>query len=208
MADRIELTLRPKTDVKPLDRETAERIGHVARAETVALGEGGVVFGFSVPAAERRFARRARSRSLARVPRMSGELIPVGDTAVQFLVEGSDSGGSAAVFEATIRARGRMPAPHSHDGFEETVYGLEGGSTWTVDGTAVDVAAGEAVCIPRGAVHHFDNHGHTDAKVLAIITPGVLGPDYFREVAAVFAQSAGGPPDLARIGDVMWRHGL
>ena len=52
MADRIELTLRPKTDVKPLDRETAERIGHVARAETVALGEGGAVFGFSVPAAD------------------------------------------------------------------------------------------------------------------------------------------------------------
>src|SRR3954468_9303688 len=43
------------------------------------------------------------------------------------------AGGSAAVFEATIRARGLMPAPHSHDGFEETVYGLEGVSTWTVD---------------------------------------------------------------------------
>src|SRR5205814_4831683 len=90
----------------------------------------------------------------ARVPSMSGELIRVGDTTVQFLVEGSDSGGSAAVFEAGIRARGRMPAPHSHDGFEETVYGLEDVATWTIDGRAVDVAAGEAVCIPRGAVHH------------------------------------------------------
>src|SRR3954467_581905 len=148
------------------------------------------------------------SRTVARVPGMRGELIRVGDTTVRFLVEGSDSGGSAAVFEAGIRARGRMPAPHSHDGFEETVYGLEGIATWTIDGTAVDVAAGEAVCIPRGAVHHFDNHGDTDAKVLAIITPGVLGPDYFREVAAVFAESSGGPPDLARIGAVMRRHGL
>src|SRR4051794_14847645 len=137
------------------------------------------------------------------VSRMRGELIGVGDTAVQFLVEGSLSGGSAAVFEATIRARGRMPAPHSHDGFEETVYGLEGVSTWTVDGTA-----GEALCIRRGAVHHFDNRGDVDAKALCIITPGVLGPDYFREVAAVFAESAGGPPDLSRIGDVMRRHGL
>jgi quercetin dioxygenase-like cupin family protein len=139
---------------------------------------------------------------------MSGELIAVGDTAVRFLVEGGDSGGSAAVFEATIRARGRMPAPHSHDGFEETVYGLEGVSTWTVDGTAVDLAAGAALCIRRGAVHHFDNHGDVDAKALCIITPGVLAPDYFREVAAVFAESAGGPPDLARIGEVMRRHGL
>ena len=139
---------------------------------------------------------------------MSGEAIRVGDTTVRFLVEGTDSNGSAAVFEAGIRARGRMPAPHSHDGFEETVYGLEGVSTWTVDGTAVDVAAGEALCIPRGAVHHFDNRGDVDAKVLCIISPGVLGPDYFREVAAVFAESGGGPPDLERIGDVMRRHGL
>src|SRR4051812_38632968 len=141
-------------------------------------------------------------RTLARVPSMSGELIRVGDTTVQFLVEGSDSGGSAAVFEAGIRARGRMPAPHSHDGFEETVYGLEGVATWTIDGTAVDVVPGDAVCIPRGAVHHFDNHGETDAKVLAIITPGVLGPDYFREVAAVFAGVLGFTTRVMR------RHGV
>src|SRR3954451_6270376 len=150
----------------------------------------------------------AGRRRLAKVRSMRGELIRVGDTAVQFLVEGSDSSGSAAVFEATIRARGRIPAPHSHDGFEETVYGLEGIATWTVDGTAVDVGPGQAFCIHRGAVHHFDNHGEVDAKVLSIITPGVLGPDYFREGAAVFAQTPGGPPDLARIGEVMRRHGL
>ena len=101
-----------------------------------------------------------------------------------------------------------MPAPHSHDGFEETVYGLEGVSTWTIDGTAVDVAPGDALCIRRGAVHHFDNHGDVDAKVLCVITPGALGPEYFHEVAAVFTASAAGPPDLARIGDVMRRHGL
>ena len=139
---------------------------------------------------------------------VGGEQIRVGDTIVRFLVEGGDSGGSAAVFEAEIRARGRMPAPHSHDGFEETIYGLEGVSTWTIDGTAVDVAVGEAVCIPRGTVHHFDNRGDVDAKALCIITPGVLGPSYFREVAAVFAESSGGPPDLARIGEVMRGHGL
>src|SRR3954463_10070383 len=142
------------------------------------------------------------------VSTMSGELIHVGDTAVEFLVEGSDSSGSAAVFEATIRARGRMPAPHSHDGFEETVYGLEGIATWTVDGTAVDVGPGQAFCIHRGAVHHFDNHGEVDAKVLSIITPGVLGPDYFREVAAVSAEPWVGRPDLGGMGEVMGRHGL
>ena len=139
---------------------------------------------------------------------MNGELIRLGDTTVRFLVEGADSGGSAAVFEVGISARGKMPAPHSHDGFEETIYGLEGVSTWTVDGVAHDIGPGDAVCIRRGSVHHFDNRGEVDAKALALATPGVFGPDYFHEVAAVFADAAGGPPDLERIGAVMRRHGL
>jgi quercetin dioxygenase-like cupin family protein len=125
---------------------------------------------------------------------------------VRFLVEGADSGGSAAVFEVYIRAHARMPAPHSHDGFEETIYGLEGVSTWTVDGVDHDIAPGEAVCIRRGSVHHFDNRGDVDAKALAVASPGVFGPDYFHQVAAVF--DAPGPPDIAQIGEIMRRHGL
>jgi quercetin dioxygenase-like cupin family protein len=139
---------------------------------------------------------------------VQSEPIRVGATTIRFLVEGADSGGSAAVFEATIEARGTMPAPHSHDGYEETIYGLVGVSTWTVEGTAVDIAPGDALCISRGAVHRFDNHGDVDAKVLAIVTPGVLGPDFFREVAAVFERASGGPPDVAAIGEIMRRHGL
>src|SRR5215211_3464527 len=78
---------------------------------------------------------------------VKGELIRLGDTTVRFLVEGADSGGSAAVFEVGITARGKMPAPHSHDGFEETIYGLEGVSTWTVEDAEVEVAPGEALFI-------------------------------------------------------------
>ena len=50
---------------------------------------------------------------------------------------------------------------------QETIYGLEGVLTWTIEGTPTDVAAGEAVFIPRGAVHHFDNTQDVDAKALA-----------------------------------------
>jgi hypothetical protein len=57
MADRLELTLRPKTDVKPLDEKTAARIGRVAHADTVDLEEGGAVFGFSLPAADSAIVR-------------------------------------------------------------------------------------------------------------------------------------------------------
>jgi hypothetical protein len=40
------------------------------------------------------------------------------------------------------------------------------------------------------------------------VTPGSLGPDYFREVAAILDAAAGGPPDYAALGEVMRRHGL
>jgi quercetin dioxygenase-like cupin family protein len=101
-----------------------------------------------------------------------------------------------------------MPMPHSHDAFEETMYGLEGVTSVTVDGEAHELGAATAVCIPRGAVHGFDNRGSEDAKFLAVSSPGVLSPDYFREIQEVLAASAGGPPDPAKIGEVMRRHGL
>jgi mannose-6-phosphate isomerase-like protein (cupin superfamily) len=98
--------------------------------------------------------------------------------------------------------------PHSHDAFEETIYGLEGVTTWVVDGRTLDVRAGEAICIPRGAVHGFDNYATEDAKFLAIATPGVMSPGYFREIHEVLALKPGGPPDAAKIAEVMRRHGL
>jgi uncharacterized cupin superfamily protein len=69
-----------------------------------------------------------------------------------------------------------------HDTFEEPIYGLDGVSTWTVDGQVHEIGAGDALCIPRGVVHGFDNRGTQDAKFLAISSPGLMQPDYFREV--------------------------
>ena len=134
--------------------------------------------------------------------------ITVGQLGVRFLVEAGDSNESAAVFECYVPANSRMPAPHSHDVFEETIYGLEGVTTWTVDGETIEIGPGEAVCVPRGAIHAFENRGSMDAKFLAIATPGVFGSDYFHEIGEVLAASAGGPPDLAAATEVMRRHGL
>jgi quercetin dioxygenase-like cupin family protein len=142
------------------------------------------------------------------MPTSTREEIKVGEMAIRFLVEGEQSAGSVAVLEFDVPAGARVAAPHSHDGYEETIYGLEGTLTWTIEGTSTDVGPGEAVCIPRRAVHHFVNTGDVDAKALAIVTPGILGPDYFREVAAVIDGAAGGPPDLAALAAVMRRHGL
>jgi quercetin dioxygenase-like cupin family protein len=139
---------------------------------------------------------------------MDNDTIRVGELGVRFLVEAGDSNGSASVFECYVPADSRMPAPHSHDAFEETIYGLKGITTWTIDSDTVDIGPGEAVCVPRGQIHGFANHGDIDATFLAIATPAVFGPAYFREIAEVLGASAGGPPDLTAIGEVMRRHGL
>src|SRR5215831_11181197 len=87
------------------------------------------------------------------------EDIAVGEMTIRFLVEGSQTAGSVAVFEFDVPAGARIAGAHSHDGYEETIYGLEGVLTWTIEGTATEVGPGEALVIPRGTVHHFDNPG-------------------------------------------------
>jgi quercetin dioxygenase-like cupin family protein len=134
--------------------------------------------------------------------------IHVGAISIDFLVDADDSGGSVAVFECLVPADAKVPVPHSHDAFEETIYGLEGVCTWTIDGQVRELGPGESVCIRRGQVHGFQNRGSVDTRFLAIATPGVFGPAYFRDIAQVLAAAAGGPPDLAAIGEVMHRHGL
>ena len=98
------------------------------------------------------------------------EQINVGQIGVRFLLEGEGSGGAVAMFEFDVPAGARVPIAHSHDGYEETIYGLAGTLSWTVAGEASEVGPGEVLCIPRGVVHHFANGYVTDATALAIVT--------------------------------------
>lgn len=139
----------------------------------------------------------------------SEEVIRVGHLTVHFLVTGENSSGTVAVFEVVVPGAQRLAAPaHSHDHYEETIYGIDGVLTWTVDGRLIDVGPGQALCIPRGAVHRFDNNTTQDVKVLCMITPAAIGPQYFRESAEVINAAAGGPPDQAKMAEIMRRHGL
>ncbi len=137
------------------------------------------------------------------------ETIRLGPLAVRFLLTGEDSTGSIAAFELFVPSAQHLAAPaHSHDHYEETVYGLHGVLTWTVDGKPIDVGPGQALCIPRGAVHRFDNNGSQDVKALCVISPAAIGPQYFRESAEVINAAGGGTPDRAKMTEIMMRHGL
>src|SRR5512145_1184206 len=139
----------------------------------------------------------------------SEETIRIGPLGIRFLLTGDDTNGSLSVFEVTVPAGQKLAAPaHKNDAYEETLYGIEGVLTWTIDGKAIEVGPGQALCIPRGAVHRFDNLGSKDVKQLAVITPAVMGPAYFREAAEVIGAAGGGPPDRAKMVDVFRRHGM
>ena len=139
----------------------------------------------------------------------SEETIKIGPLGIRFLLTGNDSNGSVSVFEVLVPFGQKLAAPaHKNDAYEEILYGIEGVLTWTVDGTPIEVGPGQALCIPRGAVHRFDNLGNEDVKQLAVISPAIMGPAYFREAAEIINAAAGGPPDREKMTDVFRRHGM
>jgi len=49
---------------------------------------------------------------------------------------------------------------------------------------------------------------HARPAISGVITPAAIGPEYFREAFEVLKAAAGGPPDRAKMAEVMRRHGL
>jgi quercetin dioxygenase-like cupin family protein len=137
---------------------------------------------------------------------MKNEIIKVGQVGINFLLETADTNGSVAMFEFSVPAGAKVPIPHYHEHYDETIFGLEGVITFTVEGKPIDIAKGETCFIPRGAVHGFNNFNSDNVRALAVITPALLGPNFFKECAAIV--NAGGPPDIEKLKKVMLSHGL
>ena len=144
-------------------------------------------------------------------PNPSEEIIHMGATGVEirFLLTSADTNGNMSLFEFRVPAGQKLTAPaHKNDAYEEVLYGIEGVLTWTVNGTPIEVGPGQALCIPRGALHRFDNFGRQDVKQLAVISPAIMSPAYFREAAEVMVAAGGGPPDRAKMTEIFRRHGM
>ncbi len=82
---------------------------------------------------------------------------------------------------------------------------LQGVLRYGVDGAIRDLGPGEWMFTPRGSVHQFSNPHAEVARALIVQTPEI-GAQYFRDVAAVV--NAGGPPDRAKLVEVMAEYGL
>jgi quercetin dioxygenase-like cupin family protein len=130
--------------------------------------------------------------------------IHAGQLVIRYLVDGSRNG-SLGVFELEVPPGSNVPPPHSHTNNEEIVYVLEGRLRYSVDAEDRELAAGETMFTPKGAVHGFSNPYETTARALIMMSPDV-GAQYFRDVAAIV--NAPGPPDKAALVSVMSRYGL
>ena len=149
------------------------------------------------------------------MPTGTPEELRLGQINLRFHIDGPASGSSLTMFEFEVAPGAKVPAAHSHDAYDETIYGLEGTLTLTwlsPDGTlqTTELTPGASLFCPRGVVHRFDNLHSTPSRSLAVVTPGILSTQYFHEVAAVMkiSMETQTPPDLTAIGQIMRRHGL
>jgi len=134
------------------------------------------------------------------------ETIRIGGLALEFLHSKDDTAGSLDLFRMTVAPQAKVPVPHYHERWDEVVYGLSGTLTFRIDGADQVIGPGGSAFIGRGVVHSFRNDSQEPATVLNVLTPGVLGPAYFREISDLMA--AGGPPDLEKVKAIMGRYGL
>lgn len=135
---------------------------------------------------------------------MDRQVVKVGQIEIRYLVDGAKTGG-LGVFEMKVPAGAHVPPPHSHSNNEECVYVLEGVLRYSVDDEARDLKPGDWMSTPRGSVHQFSNPGSATVRTLVMLTPDI-GEQYFLDVGAV--ANAGGPPDRAKLIEVMTRYGL
>jgi quercetin dioxygenase-like cupin family protein len=133
------------------------------------------------------------------------ETIRMGGLELRFLQTKDGTEGGLDLFEMTVQPNGRVPIAHYHQNWDETVYGLSGTSRWRVDSKEIDLRPGQSLFVKRGVVHSFRNDTPEPTVCLNILTPGILGPGYFREIAALLASGA---PDPGQLKATMLRHGL
>lgn len=132
------------------------------------------------------------------------ETISIGKLMIRYLIDGTATNG-LGVFELTVPPNANVPPPHSHTLNEECAYALDGKLRYSVDGVVRDLTPGDWMFTPRGSVHQFSNPHDQTARALIILTPDI-GPQYFRDIAEIV--NAGGPPDRAKLLNVMAQYGL
>lgn len=86
-------------------------------------------------------------------------------------ITADQTGGRLGCFEAEVPP-GEGPPFHVHEREEEFFRILEGCFAFWCNGDRVDLTEGGIICVPRGAVHRFQNIGHSTGRMMVVMTPG------------------------------------
>ena len=133
------------------------------------------------------------------------ETIRVGRLQVTFLKTAYDMHDKLDLFEATLAPGGSSLIPHMHVDYDEIVFGMNGIVKWTIGDRDMPIGRGDKVSIKRGTPHFYMNEESVPARFMMLHTPGLMGPQYFRDLATCFDQE--GTPNLDCVVAVMMRYG-
>jgi quercetin dioxygenase-like cupin family protein len=122
-----------------------------------------------------------------------GETLHIQGVSVRILVDGRTTSEKWALVEYSVPAFLQGPAPHWHKVTTESFFVLGGTLTFLINDETIVAPAGTFVMVPVGVVHTFYNREAVPATCLIFISPAGF-EDYFREVAALWAAGAQGPP--------------
>jgi mannose-6-phosphate isomerase-like protein (cupin superfamily) len=137
----------------------------------------------------------------------TSESVDLGSLGVDWKIEGVESDGRFSVVHHPIPPRTLAAPLHFHHEEDEYSYVIEGTLGALLGENVVEARAGSWVFKPRGEWHTFWNAGDTPCTIVEVISPAGF-ENFFREIARVFADAAGGPPDLVRFAEVNARYRL
>jgi mannose-6-phosphate isomerase-like protein (cupin superfamily) len=89
------------------------------------------------------------------------------------------------VIDFTVPPMDRPNVPHVHDSADEVFDVIAGHLLFTLKGVAHHLASGDAIVIPRGAVHSWQVVGDRDLEARVTFTPGCSFDAFLRDLAAL-----------------------
>lgn len=102
-----------------------------------------------------------------------GDIVNAVGDRYRFLVESAETGGTYAMWHATISPGGGPPL-HTHSREDEAFYILNGEIQFEANGNKWIGTPGSFVNLPSGSRHRFGNQTDQDAEVLILVAPAGL----------------------------------
>jgi mannose-6-phosphate isomerase-like protein (cupin superfamily) len=137
------------------------------------------------------------------IRRGEGPRFPYAGRPMSILAGDDDQPAGFAAMEIAVPARFGGPIPHSHDGFDEAIYVLDG-KLLVLGDEEVEAGPGAMFTAPRGHRHGFRNPYDTEALVLGIWAPAAPAVAFMREIGAALVP--GVPPDPDEMRELYARH--